>query len=202
MYHLPLLPGYGRGSNIRSSVAPPTNAVSDEAINIISEAEDVGYVSSLPASPAQGDGFVAPVPSSLPPTLDGIQPDPSQENLPPISSGIELNVTSQQIRSDQPSGAAQPLREADTEESEEFAEAVFFSYGVVVFFGFAEGQEKGILEDVDAAGVMRRKMDEEKWEVEECHYMVGVSTIRLIPASVDVNICEVRRIHCIPQDLQ
>jgi len=51
------------------------------------------------------------------------------------------------------------------------AEAVFFSYGVAVFFGFAENQEIGILEDVERAGVMKRKMTEDDWEVEECHFV-------------------------------
>lgn len=65
-----------------------------------------------------------------------------------------------------------PSQSNDANKQEEFAEAVFFSYGVVVFFGLDEGQEKGILEDIDGAGIMKRKMDEEKWEVEECHYSV------------------------------
>ena len=51
------------------------------------------------------------------------------------------------------------------------AEAVFFSYGVAVFFGFTENQEIGILEDVERAGVMKRRMTEADWEVEECHFV-------------------------------
>ena len=51
------------------------------------------------------------------------------------------------------------------------AEVVFFSYGVAVFFGFPENQEIGILEDVERAGVMKRKMTEDDWEVEECHFV-------------------------------
>jgi uncharacterized Rmd1/YagE family protein len=51
------------------------------------------------------------------------------------------------------------------------AETVFFSYGVAVFFGFTENQEIGILEDVERAGVMKRKMTEDDWEVEECHFV-------------------------------
>jgi uncharacterized Rmd1/YagE family protein len=51
------------------------------------------------------------------------------------------------------------------------AEAVFFSYGVAVFFGFTENQEIGILEDAERAGVMKRKMTEDDWEVEECHFV-------------------------------
>jgi uncharacterized Rmd1/YagE family protein len=51
------------------------------------------------------------------------------------------------------------------------AEAVFFSYGVAVFFGFTENQEIGILEDFERAGVMKRKMTQDDWEIEECHFV-------------------------------
>ncbi|KAK7678141.1 hypothetical protein QCA50_018934 [Cerrena zonata] len=47
MYHLPLLPGYGPNSNIRSSV--PTSSDSEEPPIPVSEAEDSGYITSLPA---------------------------------------------------------------------------------------------------------------------------------------------------------
>lgn len=54
-----------------------------------------------------------------------------------------------------------------------FAEAVFFAYGVVVFFGLAEAQERSILEDIEAAEVMQKPLKEERWEIEECHYEVS-----------------------------
>ena len=53
------------------------------------------------------------------------------------------------------------------------AEAVFFSYGVSVFFGFQPDEEKMVMEDIDAAGCWVRGADEEDWEVEEFHYVVG-----------------------------
>lgn len=53
------------------------------------------------------------------------------------------------------------------------AEAVFFSYGVSVFFGFQEREEKEIMEDCEKAGTWIRPQKEDDWEVEECHYMVG-----------------------------
>ena len=53
------------------------------------------------------------------------------------------------------------------------AEAVFFSYGVSVFFGFQEGEERMIMEDCESAGVWARGQDEDDWEVEEFHYVVG-----------------------------
>lgn len=51
------------------------------------------------------------------------------------------------------------------------AEAVFFSYGVSVFFGFQPDEEKMVMEDIDAAGCWVRGADEEDWEVEEFHYV-------------------------------
>lgn len=60
--------------------------------------------------------------------------------------------------------------------TDEFAEVVFFSYGVVVFFGLEEAQEHAILDDVQSAGVMRSSLEESRWEVEECHYAVRPAT--------------------------
>lgn len=55
---------------------------------------------------------------------------------------------------------------------DDIIEAVFFEYGVVVFFGLTEGQERDILEDIENAGIMKRKIYEDDWEVEECHFTV------------------------------
>ena len=52
------------------------------------------------------------------------------------------------------------------------AEAVFFSYGVSVFFGFQPDEEKDIMEDIDSAGIWAKGQDETDWEVEEFHYVV------------------------------
>ncbi|KAF9029201.1 hypothetical protein BDP27DRAFT_1436694 [Rhodocollybia butyracea] len=40
----------------------------------------------------------------------------------------------------------------------------------VVFFGLTESEEKSILEDVENAGIFRRKIIDEQWEIEECHF--------------------------------
>lgn len=53
------------------------------------------------------------------------------------------------------------------------AEIVFFAYGVVVFFGFDEMQERDILEDVHGAGTVKGVRVEGEWEIEECHYAVS-----------------------------
>ncbi len=53
------------------------------------------------------------------------------------------------------------------------AEIVFFAYGVAVFFGFDETQERDILEDVHGAGTVKGARAESEWEIEECHYAVS-----------------------------
>jgi len=55
-------------------------------------------------------------------------------------------------------------------------EVVFFDYGVTVFFGLTEREERDVLEDCESANVWSRSLKEEDWEVEECHY---VSDVRL-----------------------
>lgn len=50
------------------------------------------------------------------------------------------------------------------------AEAVFFSYGVSVFFGFQSGDELQIMEDIKNASVWQNASAEDDWEVEEFHY--------------------------------
>lgn len=59
--------------------------------------------------------------------------------------------------------------------SGQIAEAVFFSYGVSVFFGFQESEERMIMEDCEGAGTWMRGVEEDDWEVEEFHYVVGFS---------------------------
>jgi len=53
------------------------------------------------------------------------------------------------------------------------AEAVFFEYGVSVFFGFGEEEERDIMEDCEGAGTWTRGQDKDDWEVEEFHYTVS-----------------------------
>lgn len=55
---------------------------------------------------------------------------------------------------------------------DDIVEVVFFEYGVAVFFGLTEGQERDILEDIENAGIMKRRINEDDWEVEECHFTV------------------------------
>ncbi len=43
---------------------------------------------------------------------------------------------------------------------------------MVVFFGLSESEERDILEDIENAGIMKCKIQEDSWEIEECHYTV------------------------------
>ncbi|KAI0701338.1 hypothetical protein BC835DRAFT_240829 [Cytidiella melzeri] len=154
MYHLPLLPGYGPGINIRSSAKPamPT-PLADDSIAPVSEAEETAdeaaYFST--SATAQLNGFS---PGTSP--TDGHYIDVETPRLPPPDSPV--------------SPLPPPRRFSPLNDPETFGEAVFFQYGVVVFFGLDDSQEHSILEDVENAGIMQKPLPEERWEVEECHY--------------------------------
>lgn len=55
-------------------------------------------------------------------------------------------------------------------ELDNIAEVVFFEYGVIVFFGLDERGERDVLEDITKAGGMKRLINEDEWEIEECHF--------------------------------
>lgn len=64
-------------------------------------------------------------------------------------------------------------RRRDRDRSQnQVAEAVFFSYGVSVFFGFQADEEREIMADCEAAGVWQQGLNEDDWEIEEFHYIV------------------------------
>lgn len=50
-------------------------------------------------------------------------------------------------------------------------EVIIFDYGVTVFFGFSEKEEREILEDFQDAGSWIKGFPEDNWEVEECHFV-------------------------------
>ncbi|OCH86851.1 DUF155-domain-containing protein [Obba rivulosa] len=179
VYHLPLLPGYGPNANIRSSAPAASPGVEDHGF-MLSEAEEDGYQSGFePSTSAPAaiplEGYVpalADTETDVAPNVAFIpaaEASESEDKLEQLTSEVQFQVEPQESRRRQSNEESR--RRPDLRESEsEFAEAVFFSYGVVVFFGLAEGQERGILEDVEAAGVVRRKIDEDDWEIEQCHY--------------------------------
>ncbi len=193
MYHLPLLPGYGPGSNIRSS-APPTSTGTgnEDPSSGLSEAEEDGY---------QGTYFTYP---STSPRIEGYMPSASPETLthrPSLGSGEVQNTVSpeqhllqaEHVLSPEDSNPAispspsqggptrskRSSRRAAAREVQNFVEAIFFEYGVVVFFGLREDQELGIVEDIEGAGIMTRPIPHDDWEVEACHYSVCILHSRL-----------------------
>lgn len=155
MYHLPLLPGYGPNSNFRSSI--PAAKPGESILSRLSEAEETGY---------QGTYFE---PSGSPSSLrDGYMTSGSP-NESKLSRDQNLpNNTADET--DYEAAYAPKLAAREKREDASTAEVVFFDYGVVVFFGLEEAQERGLIEDLEANGVLKRKFKEEDWEVEECHY--------------------------------
>ncbi|KAJ2936770.1 hypothetical protein H1R20_g331, partial [Candolleomyces eurysporus] len=72
-------------------------------------------------------------------------------------------------------------REQDRERERQLdsvGEVVFFEYGVLVFFGLTEREERDILEDIEQAGVIRRPISEDDFEIEECHFASSVYPAR------------------------
>ncbi|CDO70365.1 hypothetical protein BN946_scf184999.g5 [Trametes cinnabarina] len=187
MYHLPLLPGYGPGANIRSS-APAVTPGHEDPSSGLSEAEEDHYQGTYFSSNApEEESTVPPIEGymlSASPVTDPV--GLSSESPRPIESAAQEQasaslrvrvVVEAEEREPEPakSEAMRPRRVSRRKaasEEENFAEAIFFEYGVVVFYGFREDQELGIIEDVEEAGILTRKIPHDDWEVEACHYTV------------------------------
>lgn len=73
-----------------------------------------------------------------------------------------------------PSKKQKKARNDDDSGSYDVAEVIIFTYGVVVFFGLAEFQERAILEDLENAGMCSRPIPEDDFEIEECHFEVRI----------------------------
>ena len=199
MYHLPLLPGYGPSANIRSSV-PTATTTGESFLAHLSEAEEIGYQGTYFTSQASQsplslrEGYISSSPlrvrtSSSPPIPDlphdegleqCVQPlTPASEILPittptavEVDPGAEtdpgLYNTWKPAEDVQPPEIPLTPRNSD----EDVAEVVFFAFGVAVFFGLEERHEKDILEDIAKAGIVKRPIDEDDWEIDECHFAV------------------------------
>lgn len=163
MYHLPLLPGYGPNSNIRSSV-PSHIPGRKSLLSRLSEAEENGY---------QDTYFVAP--SSRSPTslregyMSSGSPVGTRRPLPRRESE-EADADAEDNGHEQDQRETPQEDRSRTRKEDDVAEVVFFEYGVVVFFGLLEEQEREILEDLEKAGVIKRPIKDDDWEVEECHF--------------------------------
>ena len=186
MYHLPLLPGYSPSTTVRSSAA-----ATKAHLSRLSEAEENGY---------QGSYFATPRPRSRQESLrredhgyvtEGREggyvtegsPVETRED-PPVTFMFtaESDAEATDAEHDNPRGRdelqtpalheASPQRNPDPESEEPIAEVVFFAYGVAVFYGFNEAQERSIIDDLANAGIFRRMIKQGDWEIEECHFAV------------------------------
>jgi uncharacterized Rmd1/YagE family protein len=184
MYHLPLLPGYGPAAKVRSSVPAPSHT---RRLTRMSQAEEDGYTGSyfIPGrSPENGfwrdDGYIA---SHSPPTVRRErEPEESELDGESRDRGMSVEPTetpalvAQEPAFTHVAPAAPPEGEERTPvlaPGDDAAEIVFFTYGVAVFFGFDEIDERYILEDVHGAGAVKGARQEGEWEVEECHFAVS-----------------------------
>ncbi len=189
MYHLPLLPGYGPNTNLRSSVPAPIARGTTSYLATLSEAEEDGYQGSYFTQPTRRssvdrqDGYI----SSASP-VETRKLHPSEQLLTPGSGsnlgGFDSALLSETETWTDGETAPSPNRKGQQKapvappapgHADDVAEIIFFDYGVVVFFGFTEQQEKDILEDIETAGIMNREINEADWEVEECHFAVRPS---------------------------
>lgn len=160
MYHLPLLPGYGPNLNVRSS-APPSTPGTKALLSRLCEAEENGYQGTyfaMPADNSQVDGYM---------TSGSVDHRSHERNEFEAEAEGEGDVEVEEHHEDRIEEPIQAERVPD----ELFAEVVLFAYGVAVFYGFSESQEQSILEDLAGAGIFKRQLKEQDWEVEECHFM-------------------------------
>lgn len=105
----------------------------------------------------------------------------ANDDVPP-STIVTAGIYAEEVPGTEiPSELAQPVKRERPppprmrRRSESFkhpvAEAVFFSYGVSVFFGFQAGEETQIMEDIKNASVWQVPSPEDDWEIEEFHYV-------------------------------
>ncbi|EKM77336.1 hypothetical protein AGABI1DRAFT_43472 [Agaricus bisporus var. burnettii JB137-S8] len=200
MYYLPLLPGYGPGVNVRSS-APAPVAQGVSYLSEAEENGYQGLYFTQPTERTEEemrDGYI----SSDSPVfnrevrLSGNTPmvaiPVAEQTHSPASlmdggGGGEVQsnhslLSDSEVWTD--TAVRTPTRRTRTVTEDTFpptpkiysehenVEVIFFEYGVVVFFGLTEAQEKDILEDIENAGIMKRKINYDHWEVEECHFTV------------------------------
>lgn len=154
----------------------------------MSEADEYGYDGSYFTSgslPSPGfayqDGYI----TSSPPTSrkpDALESETETESeAMSIQTPPEFERRPLPIRPEAPpmtprrsaSKSKRPYPVQDTH----VAELVVFDYGVAVFLGFEEAQEKSILEDLNVAGLLTRPIEESDWEIEQGHYIVSISCI-------------------------
>ncbi|KAG2139568.1 hypothetical protein BD769DRAFT_1663449 [Suillus cothurnatus] len=167
MYHLPLLPGYGPNTSIRSSAAPVKEAKSLQ--KRLAEAEKMAIREDVPRT---SDGYMTSgshAESHRPPPRPELESEAEEAEYAEEGEGerYDANERSQETKE---RAEGERHEQAEVEEEDRIAEVVFFAYGVAVFFGLEEGQERAIVEDISNASILKRPMKEDDWEIEECHF--------------------------------
>jgi uncharacterized Rmd1/YagE family protein len=155
----------------------------------MSQAEEDGYTGSyfIPGrSPEHGfshDGYIARSLTGSPP-VDRRVRDLEENEVEGESRDRGFHVDTPLVaQSPTLAPPTAPVSEPRTPVAagDDAAEIVFFAYGVAVFFGFDEMQERDILEDVHGAGTVKGARAETEWEIEECHYAVSRLIFFLTP---------------------
>ncbi|CCA75160.1 related to RMD8-Cytosolic protein required for sporulation [Serendipita indica DSM 11827] len=190
LYHLPLLPGYQPNVNIRSCITDKA-AQAKLVLSLITEAEESGYneayfPSSVLANVSTGSGTTTPVnrdgfiDTAIPPAANlntllaskalhrdhgtfSTQRDPGIRSSPALSSHAKRRFPRAHIAQRRLLGV----------EDHPVAEAIFFRYGVVVFFGFTQHNELDILDDLIKQGVMigeKKSGEKKQYEIESFHF--------------------------------
>lgn len=97
--------------------------------------------------------------SSVPASSDAAIPSSEEQSAPLVEPSAPIHRPA--------APRTRRKRISDTQ----VGEVVIFDYGVTVFFGFTERQEREILDDFESAGAWVKSFDEDDWEVEECHFV-------------------------------
>lgn len=177
MYHLPLLPGYGPNTSVRSSAAPVKEAKSLQ--KRLAEAEENGYQGSyfIPQEdvPRTSDGYMTSgshTESHRPPPRPDVESEAEGEAEYAEEGEGEWHGSNERSQESKERAEDRRHEQVEVKEEDRIADVVFFAYGVVVFFGLDEGQERAIIEDISNASILKRPMKEDDWEIEECHFAV------------------------------
>lgn len=146
----------GENNNIRLSTSDP-----GETTRL--STSDPGETTRLPASESETTTITTPTIASDP------FPSPEDEQR----SAARAHLIAERARATAQRRRRTRRRASDPASSSlnRVAEVVFFEYGVTVFFGLSEREERDVLEDCEQAGIWTRPVAEADWEVEECHYV-------------------------------
>ncbi|WVW79325.1 hypothetical protein I302_101293 [Kwoniella bestiolae CBS 10118] len=145
-------------------VTHPSESEGDKDLGTHPDAKHPGHLEHIPSQALEPSDLPSPgeSPSS------SVSPESStshqQQQHQVVSPESEFSPHQQHTR---------PVRRTrrKSHSTQNVAEAVFFSYGVSVFFGFSELEEREIMEDCETASTWVRGLGEDDWEIEEFHYV-------------------------------